>query len=181
MFNGGLVYSSMRLGVPFIAPRQLGDVGSSFGRQSLPSTGWRTRQSGAPPDMNSVWFLSFPGEADHLALSPLGTPDTIWCTPDSPVRPSDRWLWPHIARWSRCRPLMRALLAYRTVRCTPDSSVNFSRSALGDFLRAASSPLDQPVHRTPDSPVHRRLVQVWLDLAKLLQSNLIWFDKVPST
>jgi hypothetical protein len=29
--------------------------------------------------------------------------------------------------------------------------------------------------------VHRRLVQVWLDLAKLLQSNFILFDKVPST
>jgi hypothetical protein len=32
MFNGGLVYCSMRLGVPFIAPRQLGAVGAPFGR-----------------------------------------------------------------------------------------------------------------------------------------------------
>jgi hypothetical protein len=45
-----LVYSSMRLGVPFIAPRQLGAVGSNLGRQFLPSVGWRTGQSGAPPD-----------------------------------------------------------------------------------------------------------------------------------
>jgi hypothetical protein len=45
-----LVYSSMRLGVPFIDPRQLGAVGSNLGRQFLPSVGWRTRQSGAPPD-----------------------------------------------------------------------------------------------------------------------------------
>ena len=40
----------MRLGVPFIAPRQLGAVGGNFGRQILPSVGWRTGQSGAPPD-----------------------------------------------------------------------------------------------------------------------------------
>jgi hypothetical protein len=42
--------SSMRLGVPFIAPRQLGAIGSQQGRQFLPSVGWRTGQSGAPPD-----------------------------------------------------------------------------------------------------------------------------------
>jgi hypothetical protein len=42
--------SSMRLGVPFIAPRQLGAVGSQQGRQFLPSVGWCTGQSGAPPD-----------------------------------------------------------------------------------------------------------------------------------
>jgi hypothetical protein len=36
----------MRLGVPFIAPRQLGAVGSPFGRQFLLSVGWRTEQSG---------------------------------------------------------------------------------------------------------------------------------------
>jgi hypothetical protein len=37
--------SSMRLGVPFIAPRQLGAVGGILGRQILPSVGWRTGQS----------------------------------------------------------------------------------------------------------------------------------------
>jgi hypothetical protein len=42
--------SSMRLGVPFIAPRQLGAVGGQQGRLSLPFVGWRTGQSGAPPD-----------------------------------------------------------------------------------------------------------------------------------
>jgi hypothetical protein len=42
--------SSMRLGVPFIAPRQLGAVGDELGRPSLPSVEWRTGQSGAPPD-----------------------------------------------------------------------------------------------------------------------------------
>jgi hypothetical protein len=43
----------MRLGVPFIAPRQLGAVGDQIGRKFLPSVGWRTGQSGAPPDMNN--------------------------------------------------------------------------------------------------------------------------------
>jgi hypothetical protein len=42
--------SSMRLGVPFIAPRKLGAVGGNLGRLILPSVGWRTGQSGAPPD-----------------------------------------------------------------------------------------------------------------------------------
>jgi hypothetical protein len=45
-----LVYSSMRLGVAFIAPRQQGAVESNPGRQFLPSVGWRTGQSGVPPD-----------------------------------------------------------------------------------------------------------------------------------
>jgi hypothetical protein len=42
--------SSMRLGVPFIPPRQLGAVGGILGRPKLPSVGWHTGQSGAPPD-----------------------------------------------------------------------------------------------------------------------------------
>jgi hypothetical protein len=42
--------SFMCLGVPFIAPRQLGAVGDQQGRQFLPSVGWCTGQSGAPPD-----------------------------------------------------------------------------------------------------------------------------------
>jgi hypothetical protein len=50
MFRVCLVYSSMRLGVPFIAPRQLGAVESNPGRQFLPSVGWCTGQSGVPPD-----------------------------------------------------------------------------------------------------------------------------------
>jgi hypothetical protein len=50
MIKECLVYSSMRLGVPFIPPRQLGAVESNPGRQFLPSVGWRTGQSGVPPD-----------------------------------------------------------------------------------------------------------------------------------
>jgi hypothetical protein len=59
----------------------------------------------------------------------VGAPDTVQCTPDSPVhtgqpgapfRPLAR---PSVTRGLRGRPL-----AHRTVRCTPDSPVNFSRT-----------------------------------------------------
>jgi hypothetical protein len=56
-----LLFSSMRLGVHFIAPRQLGAVGNNLGRRSLPSVVWCTGQSGAPPDRHCS--LS---RADHL-------------------------------------------------------------------------------------------------------------------
>ena len=55
----------MRLGVPFIAPRQLGAVESNPGRQFLPSVAWRTGQSGAPPDTVQCRFPSLFGEADR--------------------------------------------------------------------------------------------------------------------
>jgi hypothetical protein len=55
IFLVSLGVSSMRLGVPFIAPRQLGAVGDNLGRLILPSVGWRTGQSGAPPDNHCRW------------------------------------------------------------------------------------------------------------------------------
>jgi hypothetical protein len=82
----------MRLGVPFIAPRQLVAVESIPGRQFLPSVAWRIGQSGAPPDTVRCGFLSFFGEADRWSFRAVGAPDTVRCTPDSPVPPSDRWL-----------------------------------------------------------------------------------------
>jgi hypothetical protein len=50
MLSECLVFCSMRLGVPFIPPRQLGVVGDQLGRQFLPSVEWCTGQSGAAPD-----------------------------------------------------------------------------------------------------------------------------------
>jgi hypothetical protein len=82
----------MRLGVPFISPRQLGAVESIPGRQFLSSVDWRTGQSGAPPDTVRCGFLSFFGTADRWRFGAVGAPDTVRCTPDSPVPPSDRWL-----------------------------------------------------------------------------------------
>jgi hypothetical protein len=60
---------SMRLGVPFIAPRQLGAVGHQFGRQFLPSVEWCTGQSGAPPDSQcSSPVLDFLPYGAHSAV-----------------------------------------------------------------------------------------------------------------
>jgi hypothetical protein len=63
MIKECLCVSSMRLGASFIAPRQLGAVGSNLGRQFLPFVGWCTGQSGAPPDnhcsMSGVDLLPF--------------------------------------------------------------------------------------------------------------------------
>jgi hypothetical protein len=125
-----LVSSSMRLGVPFIAPRQLGAVESIPGRLILPSVAWRTGQSGAPPDTVRCGYPSLFGEADRWRLGAVGAPDTVRCTLDSPVPPPDHWLGHESCadraadRWPG-RPL-----AHRTVRCTPDSPVNYSRTPL---------------------------------------------------
>jgi hypothetical protein len=81
--------SSMRLEVPFIAPRQLGAVGSQQGRLSLPSVGWRTGQSGAPPDIHcrrsgvdlfpflTQSTIATPGWMAHRTLS--GAHRTVRC------------------------------------------------------------------------------------------------------
>ena len=144
------MYSSMRLGVPFIAPRQLGAVENKSGRPSLPSVIGRTGQSGAR-------FLSLNGEADRCRSGSRWRTGHVRCTPDSPVPPSDRWLG-HVSRADRAadrwpgRPL-----AHRTVRCTPDSPVNFSRTPSANSrerpLRAESA------WRTGHCPVHHRTVR----------------------
>jgi hypothetical protein len=72
------VLSSMRLGVPFIAPRQLGAVEDQHGRLSLPSVEWRTGQSGARSPSKF-------GISDSCSSGLIGTPDTVRCTPDSLV------------------------------------------------------------------------------------------------
>src|SRR6187455_2629536 len=117
----------MRLGVPFIAPRQLGAVENKSGRPSLPSVIGRTGQSGAHRTVSGARFLSLNGEADRCRSGSRWHTGHVRCTPDSPVPPSDRWLG-HVSRAESAadrwpgRPL-----AHRKVRCTPDSPVNFSR------------------------------------------------------
>jgi hypothetical protein len=106
--------SSMRLGVPFIAPRHLGVVEDQQRRLSLPSVGWCTGKSGAPPDSHcrrsSADLLPFlaqttvaaPGQLVHRTLS--GAHQTVRCTlPTVGVatrRP--RIMWPTVGaddRW----------------------------------------------------------------------------------
>jgi hypothetical protein len=145
------VYSSMRLGVPFIAPRQLGAIESNLGRQFLPSVDWRTGQSGAPPDTIRCGFLSYSGAADRWRLGAVGAPDTVRCTPDSPMLPSDRWLG-----HASCADCAADRWLTGQSGDSQDSPVNYSRTLLTWFSRAATSP--QLTHRTlsgapPDSPV----------------------------
>ena len=73
MFNGCLVFCSMHLGVPFIAPRKLGAVGGQLGRPNLPSVGWCTGQSGAPPDSHCSCPVRdrLPNQA-HPTVGPRG-------------------------------------------------------------------------------------------------------------
>jgi hypothetical protein len=93
------VFSSMRLGVPFIAPRQLGAVECIPGRQFLPYVAWRTGQSGAPPDIVRCGSLSLFGEADRCSLgavgasdSPVPHPTVGTCHASRADSAADRWL-----------------------------------------------------------------------------------------
>jgi hypothetical protein len=115
MFLVNLGDSSMRLGDPFIAPRQLGAVGSQQGRPSLPSVEWRTGQSSAPPDSHcrrsGADLLPFlvqmtvatPGQLAHRTLS------------GAPCRP--------LARATRRPRIARPTVALATVG-SPDSPVH---------------------------------------------------------
>jgi hypothetical protein len=107
------LFCSIRLGVPFIAPRQLGAVGDQLGRQFLPSVEWCTGQSDAPPDnycssqvRDPLPYLVHPtvGPAVSLAHRTLsGAHWTLWCAQStigaghtSPADcAGDRWLRRH--------------------------------------------------------------------------------------
>jgi hypothetical protein len=126
VLKGCLVYSSMRLGVPFIAPRQLGAVESNLRRLILPSVDWHTGQSGAHRTVSGARFLFLNGEADRWQPESRWRTGHVRCTPDSPVPLPSRWLG-HVSRadcaadrWPG-RPL-----AHQIVRCTPDSPVKYS-------------------------------------------------------
>jgi hypothetical protein len=82
----------MRLGVPFIAPRQLGAVESNLGRLILPSVDWRTGQSGAHRTLSGARFPSINGAVDRWQPESRWRTGHVRCTPDRPVPPSSRWL-----------------------------------------------------------------------------------------
>jgi hypothetical protein len=122
MLRECLVISSMRLGIPFISPRQLGAVGDQFERHFLPSVEWCTGQSGAPPASNSSSPVRdlLPYLA-HPTIAPWGwlVHRTVRCTQPT-VGAS------HMSRVDRTndrRPL--AQLTHRTVWCTTGQSDEF--------------------------------------------------------
>jgi hypothetical protein len=55
--------------------------------------------------MSGARFPSIPGTADRYNFGLVGAPDTVRCTPDSPVPPADRWSGPRVARGFDGRPL----------------------------------------------------------------------------
>jgi hypothetical protein len=86
MFCECLGACSMRLGVPFIAPRQLGTVGDQLGRQILSSVEWCTGQSGAPPNSYSICpVLDFLPYRTQPTIGPRVrlAHRTVRCTPDT--------------------------------------------------------------------------------------------------
>jgi hypothetical protein len=127
MIKECLDVSSMRLGIPFIAPRQLGDVGGNLGRLILPSVGWRTGQSGAPPDrhcsMSGADLLPNLALPTVVTLASVGAPDSL--VPLSTVGAGHVSPADHAA--DRCE-VDRWLTEQSGA--SPDSPVNFSRTPL---------------------------------------------------
>jgi hypothetical protein len=118
MLKECLDYFSMRQGVSFIAPGQLGAVESIVGRQFLPSVDWRTGQSGAPPDTVRCGSPSLFGEADRCRFLAVGAPDSPMplptvgsCHTSRADSAADRW--------------PGRLFAHRTVWCTTGQSGEF--------------------------------------------------------
>jgi hypothetical protein len=66
--------------------------------------------------MSGARFPSKSGAADRCRFVAVDAPDTVRCTPDSPVPPTDRWSEPRVARGFSGRPLRWWPLAHRTVR-----------------------------------------------------------------
>jgi hypothetical protein len=152
--------SPMRLGVPFIALRQLGAVGGILGRQILPSVGWRTGQSGAPPDNH----CSLSG-ADLLPNLAQPTVADSWRLAHRTVRCPYRPLVWATRRPRIARPTVGAVDRWLTGQSSAplDSPVNFSRMPLnysrerrlrrGRLTGQSGAPPDSPVNysRTPPS------------------------------
>jgi hypothetical protein len=111
-------------------------------------------------------FLSCFSTADRWRFGAVGAPDTVRCTPDSPVPPSDRW--PGHASRADCA----AGRFWCLVDCTPDSPVNFSRTP-------PTKSRERPFHQSqPGAPDTVRCTQTEQSLGCSSQvfSNCIFSD-----
>jgi hypothetical protein len=141
MLRECFVFSSMRLGVPFIAPRQLGAVESNPGRQFLPSIAWRTGQSGA--DLFPYLVKPTVAVLEPLAHRTLsGAHRTVRC----PIRP--------LALATRRARIPRPTVGLADCWLTgqsgapPDSLVNFSRTPP---TKSQEQPVRQSQPGAPDT------------------------------
>jgi hypothetical protein len=130
--------SSMRLGVPFIAPRQLGAVGDQQRRLSLPSVGWCTGQSGAPPDSHCIM-----SGADLFPILAQSTVADLWQLAHRTVRCPLPTVGAGHASPADCAADRCASGRWLTRQsdAPPDSPVNYSRTPpnspeSGQFTRA---------------------------------------------
>jgi hypothetical protein len=176
--------SSMPLGVPFIAPWQLGAVGGQHGRPNLPYVGWCTRQSSAPPDSHCscpvrdlLPFLADPtvrprGQLAHWTLSSAHR--TVRCAQPTVVAghasPAD-------CAADRCAG-DRWLTGQSSV--PPDSPMNYSRTPLsspesGLFHAEQPSAPDTVRCTTGQSGVPDR-AEDWLYRAKSFPFHLVFFS-----
>jgi hypothetical protein len=94
-----------------------------------------TVRCGSPSKISAV---------DRCRLGAVGAPDTVRCTPDSPVLPSDRWL----GHASSADCVTDRWLTGQS-GAPPDSPVNFSQTP-------STNSRDRPVDQTP---VHHRTVR----------------------
>jgi hypothetical protein len=143
----------MRLGGPFISPRDLGTVGVSFGRPWLPSLRGCTGLSGAQQTRYSRRFVSFPGKVDrcrplnvvgHLAhrtfrcsLVTVGRADVAdadcaadHCRRHAATYRTVRWIIAMMPRQIPDRGMFASWLARAVdrVRCTTDGPMHIGRS-----------------------------------------------------
>jgi hypothetical protein len=111
--------SSMRLGVPFVAPKAARSHWRPTRKAILAfcRVVHRTVRctTGQPLFMSSARSPSYSGAVDRCRFVAVGAPD-------SPVPPADRWRGPRVARGLRGRPLRWRPLAHRTVWCTTEQS-----------------------------------------------------------
>jgi hypothetical protein len=119
--------------------------------------------TGQPLFMSGVWSPSYSGADDRCIAVTVCTPDTVRCTPDSPVPPADRWHGPRVARGLRGRPLRWRPLAHRTVRWI----IAVRRQILP---RVACSPESSQAHRTLSGVLD--WAEIWLHRAKSFGSFL---------
>jgi hypothetical protein len=126
MFSECLDYSSMRLGVPFIAPKAARSCWRPIRKAKVAfcRVAHRTVRctTGQPLFMSGARSPFYSGADDHCRVVAVGAPDTVRCTLDSLVPPADRWSGPHVARGLRGRPLRWRPLAHWIVQCTTGQS-----------------------------------------------------------
>jgi hypothetical protein len=163
----------MRLGVPFIAPRQLGAVESIPGRQFLPSVAWRNRQSGAPPTLSSADFfpiLAQPtvGDSESLAHRTVRCPLLTVGSATRRVRikrptvgPADCWLTGQSGA-----PPDSPVIYSRTPPTKPESS-QFARASLAHRTLSGAPRLRRVLAAQPS------LFQIGLFLFLALRHNTL--------